>query len=140
LLLLTMRVSDDQWQAAGALQIVTVETIAYAISWVAFPLAMLTVTRWIGRAPRFFDFMVPYNWWQLPQSALFLIVGLQSQSAALGVPAAQMLELVVVAGVLVYEWYIARVTLDTTASAALLVVVLDLALGALIDRVASNLY
>ena len=48
--------------------------------WVAFPLVMLSVMRWIGREHRFFDFMVPYNWCQLPQSVLFVLVGLESES------------------------------------------------------------
>src|SRR5215469_3477707 len=61
LALLSMRVTDAEWERSGALLIATVETIAYVIAWVAFPLIMLTVTRWIGRANRFFDFMVPYN-------------------------------------------------------------------------------
>ncbi len=77
LVLLTMRVSLADWNAAGGLQIMLVETIGYVISWVAFPLLMLTVLRWIGRRHRFFDFMVPYNWCQLPQSVLFALIGLE---------------------------------------------------------------
>ena len=56
------------------------------IAWVAFPLLMLSVTRWIGREHRFFDFMVPYNWCQLPQSVLFVLVGLGVESGILGDP------------------------------------------------------
>ena len=54
------------------------------IAWVAFPLVMLSVLRWIGREHRFFDFMVPYNWCQLPQSVLFVLVGLILESGILG--------------------------------------------------------
>ena len=75
LVLLTMRVSVAEWQRSGGWRIVIVETIGYVIAWVAFPLLMIEVTRWIGRANRFFDFMVPYNWCQVPQSALFVLVG-----------------------------------------------------------------
>ena len=75
LVLLTMRVAAADWQHSGGLRIATVETIAYILSWTAFPLLMLSLTRRIGRADRFFDFMVPYNWYQLPQSALFVVVG-----------------------------------------------------------------
>src|SRR5438128_114186 len=84
LMLLTMRVSVAEWERSGGLHILTVETIAYIIAWVAFPLIMLTVTRWIDRAHRFFDFMVPYNWSQVPQSALFVLVGLEPESGVLG--------------------------------------------------------
>jgi hypothetical protein len=140
LVLLTMRVTVPEWERSGGLQIVTVETIAYVVAWAAFPLAMLTVTRWIDRSHRFCDFMVPYNWSQVPQSALFVLVGLDSGSGVLGAPFAQAIEAVAAIAVLVYEWFIARVALDTTGTAAALIVVLDVFLGVLISHVASGLY
>jgi len=140
LILLMMRVTVIEWQRSGGWYIVTVETIAYVIAWVAFPLAMITVTRWIDRAHRFFDFMVPYNWSQLPQSALFVLVGLEAESGVLGTQPAQVIDLAAAIAVLVYEWFIARVSLETTASAAAFVVLVDLVLGALVNHVASGLY
>lgn len=140
LILLTMRVSLAQWQAAGGLPVVLVETIAYVIAWVAFPLIMLSVLRWIGREHRFFDFMVPYNWCQLPQSVLFVLVGLDSEIGLLGASVGQALELAAAIAVLVYEWYIARVALQTTGLAASLVVLIDLVLGVIISRAAGSLY
>ncbi|HEY3909652.1 MAG TPA: hypothetical protein VGM07_07155 [Stellaceae bacterium] len=140
LFLLTTRVSLAQWQAAGGVRVVLVETIAYVIAWVAFPLIMLSVLRWIGREHRFFDFMVPYNWSQLPQSLLFVLVGLDSASGLLGDPIAQALEVAAAIAVLVYEWYIARVALQTTGLAATLVVLVDLVLGLIVSRAAGSLY
>jgi hypothetical protein len=140
LILLSMRVSVAEWERSGGLHIVVVETIAYVIAWAAFPLAMLTVTRWIDRAHRFFDFMVPYNWSQVPQSALFVLGGLETESGVLGAPAAQAIDVAAAVAVLVYEWYIARVALDTTASAATFIVFVDLTLGVIISRAAGNLY
>jgi len=140
LILLMMRVTVIEWQRSGGWYIVTVETIAYVIAWVAFPLAMITVTRWIDRTHRFFDFMVPYNWSQLPQSALFVLVGLEAESGVLGTQLAQVIDLAAAIAVLVYEWFIARVSLETTASAAAFVVLVDLVLGALVNHVASGLY
>jgi hypothetical protein len=140
LVLLTMRVSLANWNAAGGFQVILVETIGYVISWVAFPLVMLSVLRWIGRGDRFFDFMVPYNWCQLPQSVLFVLVGLESESGALSDPVSQTIEIAAAIAVLVYEWYIARVALETSRSAATLVVLVDLVLGVLITRAAGSLY
>ena len=140
LILLVMRVTIAEWERSGGFYIIVVETIAYVIAWVAFPLAMLTVTRWLNRSHRFFDFMVPYNWSQLPQSALFVLVGLETESGVLGSQPAQAIEVAVAVAVLVYEWFIARVALDTTAAAAVFVVFVDLLLGVLISHVASGLY
>jgi branched-subunit amino acid transport protein AzlD len=140
LMLLMMRVTIAEWERSGGFYIIGVETIAYVVAWVAFPLAMLTVTRWINRSHRFFDFMVPYNWSQLPQSALFVLVGLQAESQAVSVQPAQVIEIAAAIAVLAYEWFIARVALETTASAAALVVLVDLVLGVFISHVASSLY
>jgi branched-subunit amino acid transport protein AzlD len=140
LMLLMMRVTIAEWERSGGFYIIGVETIAYVVAWVAFPLAMLTVTRWINRSHRFFDFMVPYNWSQLPQSALFVLVGLQAESQAVSVQPAQVIEIAAAIAVLAYEWFIARVALETTASAAAFVVLVDLVLGVFISHVASSLY
>ncbi|MBV9201609.1 MAG: hypothetical protein JO320_28040 [Alphaproteobacteria bacterium] len=140
LVLLSMRVTVAEWERSGAFLIITVETIAYVIAWTAFPLLMLIVVQRIGRPQRFFDFMVPYNWSQLPQSALFVLVGLQTESGVLGAQPAQAIEVAAAAAVLIYEWFIARVALDTTAAVAVFVVFVDLILGILISHVASGLY
>jgi hypothetical protein len=140
LVLLFMRVTVAEWQGSGGWRIVTVETIGYVIAWVAFPLLMLTVTRWIGRSHRFFDFMVPYNWCQVPQSALFVLVGLESDSGMLGTQASEAIDVVAAIATLVYEWYIARVALETTGYAAVFVVLVDLVLGVVISRVVGSLY
>jgi hypothetical protein len=140
LVLLSMRVTVPEWEASGTLLIITVETIAYVIAWTAFPLLMLILTQRIGRSHRFFDFMVPYNWSQLPQSALFVLVGLETESGVLGAEPAQAIEVAAAVAVLVYEWFIARVALETNAGAAVLVVLVDLLLGVLISHVASGLY
>jgi hypothetical protein len=140
LLLVTMRVTVAEWERSGGLWIAAVETIAYVIAWSAFPLIMLAVTRWIDRPNRFFDFMVPYNWFQVPQSALFVLIGLESESGVLGAPAAAALETAGVIAVLVYEWYIARVALDTTVYGAVFIVLVDLVLGAFVSHIASTLY
>src|SRR5271165_2075759 len=140
LILLTMRVSLADWNAAGGLSIILIETIGYVISWVAFPLVMISLVRWIGREHRFCDFMVPYNWCQLPQSVLFVIVGIEAEAGALSDPISQGIEIAAAIAVLVYEWYIARVALETSGAAATLVVLVDLVLGVLVTRAAGGLY
>ena len=143
LVLLTMQVSPAEWERAGGWRVVTVETIGYVVSWVAFPLAMLTVTQRLGRAHRFFDFMVPYNWCQLPQSALFVLVGLAAESEMRGSQFDEGIGIIAVAATLVYEWYvwyIARVALDITGPTAVFIAVQDFVLGVLISQVAGGLY
>jgi hypothetical protein len=140
LVLLAMRVSVAEWERSGAWRIVTVETIGYVIAWVGFPLLIFYVVRWLGRAHRFFDFMVPYNWCQVPQSALFVLVGLVSVGGMLSAQASETIDMLAAIATLVYEWFIARVALDTTGLVAALVVLLDLVLGVMISHAAGSLY
>jgi hypothetical protein len=140
LVLLAMRITLAEWERSGGWHIVTVETIGYVIAWVAFPLLMLNVTRVIGRAHRYFDFMVPYNWCQVPQSVLLVLVGIESETGILGAQASETIDVVAAFATLVYEWYIARIALETTGSAAALVVLVDLVLGVALSRVSGSLY
>jgi hypothetical protein len=110
------------------------------ISWVAFPLLMLPLARWLDRENRFLAFMVAYNWSQIPQTVLFVSVGLDGAAGLLPPSAARLAGLVAIGAVFVYEWYIARVALAVTGIQATLVVIVDLLLGTVLSRVADSLY
>ena len=140
LVLLSFRVADPVWEASGVATILAVETIAYVISWVAFPLLMLPVSRWLGRDNRFLAFMVAYNWAQIPQTGLFVLVGLERTTGLLAPSAAQFIGLLAVIASLVYEWYIARVALTVTGAQAALVVIVDLVFSTALGRVTEGLY
>jgi hypothetical protein len=140
LLLLGFRVGSQQWAASGIAPIVLVESIAYVIAWVAFPLVILPLSRWLGREHRFFAFMVAYNWSQILQTALFALVGIDGATGLLAPSAAHFAQLIAVAAVLVYEWYIARVALAVSGAQATLVVMVDLMLGTALGRFTEALY
>jgi hypothetical protein len=140
LLLLSFRIDGPRWEAAGVAPILVVETIAYVISWVALPLLVLPLSRWVGREDRFLPFMVAYNWSQIPQTGLFVLVGLDRWSGLLTPSAGGLAGLLSVVAALAYEWYIARVALAVTGAQATLVVIIDLLLGTVLGRVAGALY
>jgi len=133
-------VTDAQWAASGIAPILVVETIAYVISWTAFPLLILPLSRWLGRENRFLAFMVVYNWSQIPQTVLFVLVGLDGATGLLAPSAAQFAGLLAIIASLVYEWYIARVALAVTGAQATLVVIFDLVLSTALGHVAHGLY
>jgi hypothetical protein len=140
LLLLSLRISALHWEASGVASILAVETIAYVISWVAFPLVILPLARQLGRADRFLAFMVAYNWSQIPQTALVVLVGLESATGLLPPSGAAFAGFLAAIATLVYEWYIARVALAVTGAQATLVVIIDLVLSTALGRVAEQLY
>ncbi len=140
LLLLTFRVSEAQWAQSGVPTILVVETIAYVISWTAFPLVVLPISRGLDREDRFLAFMVAYNWAQIPQSVLFALVGLDAAVGLFPPSAAQFAALAATIAVIIYEWYIARVALVVTGLQATLIVIVDLLLGTVLGRITENLY
>jgi len=140
LLLVSFRVTDAQWEMSGAASILIVETIAYVISWVGFPLLILPVSRQFGRGDRFLSFMVAYNWAQVPQTAVFVLVGLDGATGLQPPSGAHLAGLLAAIAGLVYEWYIARVALAVTGTQATLVVIIDLLLSTTLGHIALSLY
>ena len=137
LILLALRDAPAGRAASSGWRILAVETIGYVISWVAFPLLVLPLTRWLGRAHRFLLFMVAYNWCQVPQTVLFVAIGLAIASGHS--PSAALLDIAAATAVLVYEWFVARVALDIGRGQAVVVVGVDLALGSILSRVTAIL-
>jgi hypothetical protein len=140
LFLLALRVDHTQWQQSGTATILVVETIDYVISWVMFPLVILPLCGWLRRDDRFFAFMVAYNWSQVPQTALFAVIGIDGLTGLLSPGSLPGAEFVAALATMVYEWYIARVALAVGAAAALLIVLIDLLLGTALSRIAEALY
>jgi hypothetical protein len=140
LVLVSFRVTAAQWETSGFAPILLIETIAYVISWVAYPLLILPVSRQLRRADRFLAFMVAYNWSQIPQTAVFVLVGLDGASGLQSSSGAHLAGLLAAIAALVYEWYIARVALAVTGTQATLVVIIDLLLSTTVGRIALSLY
>jgi hypothetical protein len=140
LILVGFRVGPVEWERSGVPVVLIVETISYVISWVAFPLLILPLARLIGRENRFLAFMVVYNWSQIPQTVLFVLVALDGASGLLTPGSLAFARLAAAIAVLVYEWYIARVTLAITGAQATLIVIADLVLNSALGRVAASLY
>src|SRR5258708_17430607 len=100
---------------------------------------MLPATGFLARGHLWLDFLIVYNWSQVLQYALFVLVTGTAQSALLPAALAGGIVTAATAAVLVYEWFIARVALDIAGSAAAMIVLVDLVLGAVISRAAEAL-
>jgi hypothetical protein len=140
LLLLGFHITTAQWNQYGGVSIVTVEAIKYVIAWVAFPLIILPISDLFDRGNRFLAFMVVYNWSQIPQFALFMVIGLDGATGLLPPSILQPVQFAALIAVLVYEWYIGRVALGVTGAQATLIVIVDQVLGTALDRIAQAIY
>lgn len=136
-LLLVLRLTEID-TTAGFLPLAIVETLAYIIGWVAFPLIMIYVCDRIGRFDRYLRYIVAHNWSNVIQVALFLIVTILAKGF-LGGGMAVFLGLSATVAILFYQWFIARAALEISGGAAAAIVGLDLIISILINMV-SNRY
>ena len=58
----------------SSIRVAFVETSAYVIGWVLFPLIMITVTDAIGKADHYYQFIVAWNWAIVLQIFFYLAV------------------------------------------------------------------
>ncbi len=137
--LLLQRLDADTLAQSGFLHILIVETIAYVSGWAAFPLVVLGFCRWIGHEEQGFDFIAVYNWSQILQTALFVLVALVVKPL-LPTEIAPDIDLIADAVVLAYEWFIALVMLGAGGWIAGAVVLIDVVLGTILVITASSLY
>jgi hypothetical protein len=138
LVLLWLRLDDQTLAQSSFGHILLVETIGYVVAWCAFPLAVLGLCRWLGREEQGFEFVTAYNWSQVLQTVLFVLVGLIGLLLPAG-PASD-LDLVSYVAALGYEWFIALVAIGAGGWIAGAVVVIDIVLGSFIVLLAGSLY
>jgi hypothetical protein len=124
---------DDLWLYA------LVQAIAYVIHAAGFPLAMLSLARFLGIAERWPLFVTAQNWLSLPAVAALSICVLLDYSGSFGQQAGALLFLLVQGYVFSVEAFIARVTLGVTALASIAIVLLDFVIGIAVDRIAVTL-
>jgi len=130
---------DEQTLAQSSLgHIFLVETIGYVVAWTAFPLAALALCRALRREERGFDFITAYNWSQLLQTALFVLVALIGLVVSAG--AAGALDRASLVVTMVYEWYIALVAIGAGGWIAGTLVMIDLCISVFIAVVTASLY
>jgi hypothetical protein len=130
---------SDGLRDVDPFRLVAVEAIAYALHWLAYPCLMLLVVDVLDRRARFFDFMVPYNWANVPQTVLLLLVAVLTASGVLPMVFTQLLWIAAFSSILVYQWFVAKVGLGVPGRTAALLVLLDLGvhlvIWALQDRI-----
>jgi hypothetical protein len=133
LMVITHEIPGD----SASVRVFAVEAIAYAIRWLAYPAAMLIAVDLLGRRQRFFDYMVPYNWANVPQIVLLMIV--TGLGLALPETLGQLLSMVALVSILIYEWFVAKVGLMISGTAAVALVLLDLVISLSISAITSAL-
>ena len=129
----------DTLAQSGLLHILIVETISYVAGWAAYPLIALGLCTWLGREEQGFDFVVAYNWAQVPQGLLSAFVVLAAAPLLPDdlVPDLGLLIIALCAG---YEWFIARIAIGAGGWIAAAMVLIDYVLSSILNSTATSLY
>ncbi len=109
------------------------QLVAYTVTWAAFPLAMIVFARILSLSTFYVPFIIAYNWSAVIQMAVFLPTALIGASGLLPATLAGILMMIATFAILCYQWFVARVALQTTGLIAAGLVAFDLLLGILID-------
>ena len=124
---------------SGGLRWLLVETIAYVVSWVAYPVVAEQLTRSMGCRERFEGYLCAYNWSMVLQNAALLpLAGLTALDVLPG-DVMQILWLAAIMAIMGWLWFIARTALAVGAFTAGGLVLLDQLLSMLIDGIAAGL-
>ena len=118
---------------------IAVEGLAYVISWTAFPLVMFYISGLLDRSGRYFEFLSAYNWSSVIQMGLYLPVVAIADSGLVPEGLGEGLVLIVTMLVLIYQWFIARTTLDINGGSAAGIVLLDMILAVFITGTADGM-
>lgn len=116
--------------------ILLVQTVTYLISWAAFPLLAAVATWLLDLGRNYVALIVAANWAAVIQIGAFLVALLLG--AALPGIGSVLLPLVTI-GILLYQWFITRTALQTTAGIAFALVLADLLVNTAINLTADRL-
>lgn len=137
-LLLAIRLWD-QLDGTPVLQLVTVEGIAYVVSWTAFPLALFRVSALMGKEQLYPGALAAYNWSAVVQMGFYLPAIVLSATGLLPSGVSEALVFGVMMAMLTYQWFVLRTALSLSGLAAAALVMLDLFLSAAISDLADGM-
>lgn len=117
----------------GPLYYVLLEIENYVIGWTLFPLVMIWVAGLLDRWPRYYQFLVPYNWFQLVIALLILPMSILSGLGILPAGVAGLFLVMAAAGSLLYLGFIASRGLEVSGVTAFGIILLDVLLSFLVN-------
>lgn len=124
---------------ASPARIAAVESIAYALSWIAYPLAVHYLAAALDREREYVGYIVAYNWSSVVQVSVFLPVAAIATFQLLPSPVGEVLGLAALGAVLTYAWFIAKTALKVGGWPAAGLVAMDVMLVLLISETKDTL-
>lgn len=138
-LLVLLNFAENPINASG-FRILVVESSAYVIGWVIFPLIMIALTDTLNRFDRYYRFMTAWNWAIVLQVFLFLAISALIASGMMPGQVSGFVSLIAVGAILVYQGFIAVSTLEIRAPAAVMIVAIDLVVALALNVITQSFY
>ena len=110
--------------------------LVYGVGWTSVPLVMFLVTKLLGMSRGFVPMMVAYNWTTVPQIILQVLATLPGVIGLVSDELSGALLFAAVIYILVFEWFVIRTALQTTAVTAVGIVLLLESIGILVNLIA----
>ncbi len=137
-LLLTIRYHVNE-AGVSLLRFTAIETIAYVVSWVAFPLLLYHLTDILGTGHRFIRYIVAYNWASVLQNLLYLPFALLVEAHLVQGAGSTFFGIILLGLVLLYTWFVTRTALEITNLLAAGLVMIDLVLSIFINTITQGM-
>ena len=137
-LLLTIRYHVNE-AGVSLLRFTAIETIAYVVSWVAFPLLLFHLTDILGTGHRFVRYIVAYNWASVLQNLLYLPFALLVEAHLVQGAGSTFFGIILLGLVLLYTWFVTRTALEVTNLLAAGLVMIDLVLSIFINTITQGM-
>jgi hypothetical protein len=123
----------------GLTSTIIVESLAYMLSWTLFPFVMMYITRSMGKADKFFAYIVPYNWLQLLVGLIALPLTLLVDVRFLGNDGAVFFNFMLLGFFVVYGAFLAHAALEVAPWTAFGIVAMDILLSLVSSEIIDNI-
>ena len=125
--------------STSAFYFISVETVSYIISWIAFPVVADLLITAMDRREKYIRFIIAYNWAAVLQNLLYLPMAMLSVNGIFSPGSAGLLGLVILVIFMGYTWFITKTALDIPGGRAATIVAIDFAISLLINGYAETL-
>ena len=138
ILLLIIRFNNTDLEIS-AFRFLTLESIAYVIGWVLFPLIAFYLVQVLERENQYFGFIVAYNWASVLQNAIYLPFAVLFELGIISGDGAYFTNLILLCLVLAYTWFVTKTALNVSGFVASGLVVLDVGLWIMVNKLTESM-
>ncbi|MFN3076072.1 MAG: hypothetical protein ABT940_04175 [Alphaproteobacteria bacterium] len=125
--------------SGGAWRFALARAVTYVLLWATWPVVALDLARWLGIRERWAGYIVVYNWFRVLESVVVLPMVVLQKTPIGHTPMLEGMFLTLMVMMIVYGWFIVRISLGVGAATAFALVIINTLLSDLIHIVGESL-